>query len=583
MSLYSFRQGPAYRGATSIDLFDAALDQPMNLGATFWDQAKGGIVESFGLGTALRHTAIPEGVVNDDQRRRQNIILPFVNPLLQAYEVGRRAIQGQINQDQTPLSQDAYQQSPYFRKEVPWDEAMTEDRAAALATWYDTQRVREYFASKRPITSFLGNLAGQAVDPINYVPIAGQSVRAANIARFGFVRGSAATAAIDAAANTAAFGIATREARESFGDDVSWQRLVTEIATAALIGGAFGTGFGLLGRRGFEAQQREIEARLSTLRNTQEARIALNEAVGGLINDGEVRLSPNATDPLARIMRENNPARSPDLFAPLDREDLFGSTAVGRVIDNRPATVREFEAAVREDVLATSPELAQRYRAAEEKFTAAQEKVAEIEEGLTARRESDAVALVDEASAERLRAIEDELAAGPAARRREVLEAERDLIVESLDADAVARVDRETRIGPEKQAKRARTALAAAREDFARVRREVDALASGLEKVRSLRSRAAVDTTPARPETLPEGRAQAEQAIARPDDFKAMAAQYRVDPETGAYFEEPEIEQLRTEGRLTEDDEAALADATTTYENGDAWGKALKAAVSCLI
>lgn len=582
MSVYSFRQGPTYQGATRAALFDAALDQPMNLGATFWDQAKGGIVESFGLGTAVRQLAIPEGVVDEEQRTRQNAILPLLNPLLQAFEFSRRAVQGEINQDQTPLSQDAYKQSPYFREEVPWDEGMTEERAAALASWYDARRVREYFASKRPITSFVGNLAGQAVDPINYIPIAGQSVRAANIARFGYVKGIAATSAIDAAANTAAFGLATRDARRSFGDDVSWQRMVSEIATAALIGGAFGTAFGALGRRGFEAQQKEIEARLSDLRTTQEARIALNEAVGGLANDGEVRLSPNATNPIARVMQENNPARSPDLFASLDRDDLFASTALGRVIDNRPAALRDFETAMREDVLATSPELAQRYRAAEEKFTAAQERVAAIEETLT-RRESDAVALVDEPSAARLRAIEDEMEANPSARRRSELEAERDLITESLDRDAIAKADREARIKPEKQAKQARSALASARKEFARVRRDVDALASGLETVRTLRTRQSVDTTPPRPEPAPEGRAQAGNAIAKPDDFKAMAAQYRVDPETGSYFEEPEIDQLRAEGRLTKQDEEALAEAEATYENGAAWSKALKAAVSCLI
>lgn len=583
MSVYNFRSGPSVRPASNQEMFIAALDQPMGLGATFWDQAKGGVLESFGLGTAIRQMAIPEGVVDQEERRRQNMVLPLVNPLVQAYEVSRRIAQGQVNQDQTVMGEDQWRNSPYFRKDIPWDEAMTEDRAAALASWYDAKRVREYFASKRPITSFFGGLAGQAVDPINYIPIAGPGVRAANVARFGYVRGLAATSAIDAAANTAIFGIATREARRAYGDDVSWQALTSEIATAALIGSAFGTGLGLLGRRRYAQSQQEIAERLSDLRTVQESRIALNEAIDGLANEGEVRLSPNATEPVARIVRENNPVRSPDLFASVDRQDLFSTTAMGRIVDTRPALVRDFEDAMRDDVFARAPELAQRYRAAEEKFNLAQEKVAEFEEAMAGRRMSDNVAAIDEASAERMRAIEDELAASPSRRRRADLEAERDLIVESLGADQLARIERDSRIGPEKQARNARKALSNARRDFARVQREVDAVAQGLSRVQMLRNNVAIDTSPPRPEPLPEGRQEAETAIAKPDNGRAMAEQYRVNPETGEFLEADLVEQLRTEGRLTDEDVAALEEADQAYETGAAYGEALKAAVGCLL
>jgi hypothetical protein len=44
---------------------------------------------------------------------------------------------------------------------------------------------------------------------------------------------------LDAAANTAAFGIATSGERAKFGDDVSWLATDSQIAMAALIGSAF--------------------------------------------------------------------------------------------------------------------------------------------------------------------------------------------------------------------------------------------------------------------------------------------------------------------------------------------------------
>ena len=278
-SIYGFWQGPTYRPSTRDELFGAALEQPMSLGATFWDQAKGGVLESFGLGTTIREMTLPPSAPGR-----------WYGDTDQSYADRRK--------NYKTITEEEYKASPYFRDNVPWDSGMTEDRAAALATMYDAKRVREYFAEKRPITAFFGNLAGQATDPINYIPVAGPSVKAAAVARMGVVKGIAATAALDAAANTAIAGLATRETRRSFGDDVSWQAMVSEIATAALLGTAFGTVGGVLQRRAglrADALRSEAEVKVNTLRATQEARIALNEAIGGLANDGEVRLSPNAT------------------------------------------------------------------------------------------------------------------------------------------------------------------------------------------------------------------------------------------------------------------------------------------------
>lgn len=79
------------------------------------------------------------------------------------------------------------------------------------------------------------------------------------------------------------------------------------------------------------------------------------------------------------------------------------------------------------------------------------------------------------------------------------------------------------------------------------------------------------------------GRDRAEGAIARPDDTKALAELYGVDPATGAFTEEAEVAQLATEGRLTDEDAAALAEADAAYETGSAFAEARKSVASCLI
>lgn len=574
---FGFRGGPTYRPTTRNEMFQSALDLPMNQGATFFDQAKGGVLESFGLGTAIKDTFVPEGNTARDYR---SLSFPIVGP---AYELTRAAVQGVINKPQPSLTEEQFKALPYHRDEIPYEPGMTEDRAAVLADWYDARKTREYFASKRPITSFVGNLAGQAIDPVNYLPVLGPLVKAAAVGKTGRIIGGAIAGALDASSNTALAAIATRETRGKAGDDVSWQSTVSQIATAALIGSVFGTIGGAVEKRADAKFRAATEDRLSTLRTTQEARIALNEAIGAVVRGEDIRLSPNSTEPMARVAEKVNPVRSPDLFAPLERVDLYSSTAVGRVIDSRAPHIADFETAVRGQVLADDPALAARYQAAEAKFTQAQERVAAIEEPLAARKQSDAVAMIDQPSADRLRAIESEIAQKPSAKRLAALEAEQSVIVESLGPDAIAKAESDFRIGPQKQAKKARQTLATARQEFSKVRREADAKAAQHETVARLRNKVAIDASPARPDPVPEGRKQAEAALSKPDDFKALAAQYRVDPETGSYSEEPDIKQIDTEGRLTEGDKAELEAAHAAYEDGAAYGEALKAAVGCII
>lgn len=588
MSVYNFRSAPSYQGTSRAALFDAALDQPMTMGATFWDQAKGGIVESFGLGTATRQMAIPEGIVSEERKLGQDTALYLGQPLLQAYEFARRTIQGRINEDQIPLSEDAYKNSPYFRKDIPWDESMTEDRAAALASWYDVRKTREYFASKRPLTSFIGNLAGQAADPINYIPIAGAGVRAASIAKFGYLRGVAATSALDAAANTAVFGLATRDARRSYGDDVSWQAMTTEIAMAALIGGVFGTAFGVWGRKEFQAQQAEISARLSDLKHVQESRIALNEAIDGLVNDGEVRLSPNAVEPARRVAQEvkeistaydqvsqapTGPVREPLVeILPEDIEGTIVSRGAFKDVNEVDLGSKRGWGLVKiiwghGDQSTEAPE-----------FRVAKEDITDLPNVI---REYNPSSVSADGKSREWRVERN---------GRTIVYA--DSLMQEGRHVVTAYVQRPDRAGAEAalSEKRKPAAAGSLSEAGNPVQDTADQALPSPERGQPLtpaRSNIGqareIDNSPPRAPREPDGIAKARNEAAKPDNYRAMAEQYRVDPETGRFLEDAEIEQFRAEGRLTEDDEAALKDASDTYETGAAFGEALKAAVGCLI
>ena len=548
MSIYGFWQGPSYRPSTRDELFGAALEQPMSLGATFWDQAKGGVLESFGLGTAIRTLSLPPAA--QTRRGRETDA---------EYQARQERVKG--------ITEEEYKASPYYRDGVPWDSGMTEDRAAALATMYDAKRVREYFAEKRPITAFFGNLAGQATDPINYIPVAGPSVKAAAVARMGVVKGVAATAALDAAANTAIAGLATRETRRSFGDDVSWQAMVSEIATAALLGTAFGTVGGLLERRAglmADALRSEAEVKVNTLRATQEARIALNEAIGGLANDGEVRLSPNAVAPIERVTRDveiSTPARiSPDrqttAIPTIERPEFKDWFSQSKVVDEDGAPLVVYHGGSNSIdafkpnsdgliYMTSNPELASDYATVRRSSGAVYPVYASLKNPLVVDRASDLTS------------------------QRTLIKMAREggndgLILKNADDSVSGMAQRPTS-----------TVVIAFEPSQIKSKFNTGSFSRSDPRI--------IDASPARPEPLPTGRAEAEAKVAKPENYKALADQYRVDPEAGTFPEEAELRQLAQAGRLSDEDMAVLDDADAAFQDGAAYGKALESVVSCLV
>jgi hypothetical protein len=673
--VYSFRSGPSFRVASPAELFTSALDQPMSIGSTLLDQAKGGVLESFGLGTAIREFELPQeaptepGIVVTPEdsgaitvpdtaamRRRQTIFqTPTGGGVAPAQQ---QETTDQLQQRRTAvkaLNEDQYKASAYYRKEIPWDAGMTEDRAAVLASFYDAKKVREFYAEKRPIASFLGNLAGQALDPINYIPIVGPEVRAASLARFGALRSGAALGALDAAANTAAASLGTMDARRSFGDDVSWQTTISQIATAALIGGAFGTLGGAISERLGKTARADAEQRLSTLKTTQEARVALNEAIGGLARDGEISLSPNALEPIQRtaadigtrqeqidrLVQEQAPV-GPTPLKPQTLLDFIAQeggikdeggsiSAMGlnrKFIPGRGALVRKngksldyareaaaqagyfdhlygsperaSELSTPDDLLrlmdaesrgepAYSPQDSKRLADTQdhESAKAAQEAYRRILEEIdTARSEVGLDHQIDDNILTRASEFVAHEGDDPVTALERAMDEDYRKFADALDERGEGLSNEpeftpffeDSRTGSEPGSDAGASGRAGGPGDGqgnAANRQQLQDAGSA--------QRQALDASPARPDPIPDGLKKAESSVGKPDDYKAMAEQYRIDPETGGYFEEPEIKQIETEGRLTEDDKATLEEANQAYENGSAYGEALKAAVGCLI
>lgn len=217
----------------------------------------------------------------------------------------------------------------------------------------------------------------------------------------------------------------------------------------------------------------------------------------------------------------------------------------------------DFTRFLRDQELAQDQRLANDFNAARETLDQAERVLADLEEPLKRRTLADTLEEIDPPSAARVRDIEAELSGDIPTARRADLEGERDLIAGSVGEGVLARTEREFRIGPEKQIKRARKKVREARKDFNAVRREVDSQASArLEAGRAARASdpAPVDQaqpgTP-NPDTTAPG-ARASTADPFEPDSKEFAAQ--VDDLVNQIDPEDELVDLITideDGRIT--------------------------------
>jgi hypothetical protein len=76
---------------------------------------------------------------------------------------------------------------------------------------------------------------------------------------------------------------------------------------------------------------------------------------------------------------------------------------------------------------------------------------------------------------------------------------------------------------------------------------------------------------------------EAAKRVGRPEASRELAEQYKINPETGEFGEQAELDQLIATGRVSEEDIALLSDADATLKSANAYGEAVKAFANCAI
>lgn len=610
----AFAPSPSYRTMDVNEFIVSALDQPMSLGSTLWDQATGGVLDSFGLGTGVREAMTPdtlavppEGTTTQEQfeqaaRRTGRPVGAAIGEMF--------ALQGN---EAKALSEDEWKASENYRDAIPYDRGMTTERAAALAEMHDIKRVREFYAAKRPITAFVGNFAGQALDPINYLPVFGPAARAAAVAKAGRIGGTALTASAEAAISTAVAGVATAPMRARFGDDVSYEAMVNEVAMAALIGGAFGTVAGALGRRADARDaglRLEAQARLETLKRVQEARATLNDAVQSLAIDGEVNISDASRgeiqDTAAELQFRQGAAANSGRVRDQSGRELSVKAGAIPARGLAPAEVSSNGGIYIGDPGGQHISISMQHPVSERGQWAMTGFVTPDGKFLT---RTEALAWVKKNEKPDFRASENMGSELDALDYRERVPvdarktgAELALPAQSVRS-AVRLPDGSVKIGevgqthtdiitslPDELAdalNEADIAYADARTgQFLTEAQAIAQLSLGQQAPPRLASNQLVAMQQAANPFGNEGSHEAAAVatrVGKPEDMKALAAQYGVNPETGDFDELADVARLEAEGRLTEAEIAEIREADAVLTRGTSYGEALKAAVSCLL
>lgn len=314
---------PNWRPLTDTDLFERAHNLPTSYGRMLFEDIKQSAITSPGL-TPIRELQTPPRAPVEAELPPEGprVIGGVESPEAFARRRAREAVEAQ-RKEMGAITKEEYEASPSFRKDVPYDPGMTRDRAAAIAAWNDEAEYRKSLIARGPNTIFgyglsgAGKFIGSALDPINYVPVVGQAVRAASVARFGVVGGTALAASADAAANTAIFGMLTRSERGSFGDDVSYQAMLGDVAMAALIGGAFGGAVG-----GYQRWQ--LNRSLQSLERVNAARVAVDDVAADLVHGRDPTLPPTVGELVARTAEDMRPEALRQTMEPMPGREEDG-------------------------------------------------------------------------------------------------------------------------------------------------------------------------------------------------------------------------------------------------------------------
>ena len=191
----SIAPAPTFNVPSRDQMLRTAFSMPFSPLREFWEQAQQSALTSPGLGTALRTLITPPSNTPPPVTTGYGPAADLLASPVNAIRSARYLLQGVLGR-QPSLSPEQWQASPYYRKAIPYDPGMTEERAASLAWQHDLEQARAFMSDKQAWTgpfgvrlpspiSFAGQFAGGMLDPVNCRPIFGQGARAVAVARFG--------------------------------------------------------------------------------------------------------------------------------------------------------------------------------------------------------------------------------------------------------------------------------------------------------------------------------------------------------------------------------------------------------------
>lgn len=559
-----------------------AMDRPLSPWATFAGAAAEGLLQSPGLGTAIREGYAPETAKTPEAGGRGGVKWKYDS----AQEVEARG-------DKLFETEDAFKASPMYREEIPFEKGMTESRARALAEMHDASTVRNYYSSKRPVVAFAGTIAGAALDPINYIPIVGEAAMAAAVARTGRIAGRALMGGVDAAANTALFGVLSADTRARLGDDVSWQALASNAAFAAMAGVAIGGAIGGVSKfRGWDADmvKPKVEAPKVDLPNSVTAKPnSVLDTFSSVSGDATARFTPDRavtiTDVVSRMETAGNRIKAADVLNDAvfgmvnDGEVKLGARSQATISDISDAYSERVVQAQADQISADALDALSGLKPAADTAEAAQI-IASMPDRFRAALAGKQAAQTNPVAVQAERSI--------ATQARNYIRAEARRIaapnIQRMEASGTATA----RFSPQRSAAgdtRAPT-VEVGRTEGAITTTGSQPFASGRQEINY--STPAPDLPPANLKTA-ETKVDARKTLPADPEQAALdraiadAKEEGFDPETGEHDLEPDVDSLRAQEALTADEEQALAAADETFQAVEAWQKVMAVAQSCVL
>lgn len=382
---------PRYRTTTGLDIVEQGFNQPLSFGDTFRETVADTFNRGYGVGYINREINAPD--LARDIAPGSIHLLPGPIPLPNwGYRYHTRE-EVEARGDRLFENEQQMKASPYYRKDIPWERGLTESRLRYISEEHDLSMVRQYYATKRPLTAFIAGLTGAALEPSNYIPIFGQIGAARSVATFGPILGRALIGAREAALNAGILGVLSASGREKWGEEATFRSIATEMGYAAFAGAIFGSAFGAVERY----RNPRVQSQMRTLVNERRAGVILNDAIDSFITEGDINIRQrHFFDEAIREFRQADlqthgtvdgrllgevrgfddrwQTRVKTKYDNINVDGLEEWAKLRRVIDRRTVTLRDLEKIDREEIdgiLQGTIRLAAEYASGERKMPAA--------------------------------------------------------------------------------------------------------------------------------------------------------------------------------------------------------------------